>query len=215
MNTLTLEQRVEIILSPKRDEGYVAICTHFNQKYPNVEINRDFVGNLIRSFKENGHILNHSEKKSLSEKRINVNQDEIDQINHTINQNPHVSIERISNTTNINKSKIRSVLKSQKFHPYKLTILQEILPRDYPTRYNFCSWIKSQQLIMPNFSRSILFSDEANFHVNGTINTQNYRLTTFFFLLIQILKYLTETDYGQTKTHIGTHHKRIKEQKKL
>lgn len=52
MNDLTIEQRVDTILSPKRDEGYVAIINFFNQKYPDVQINRNFVTNLFRMFKK-------------------------------------------------------------------------------------------------------------------------------------------------------------------
>lgn len=39
-----------------------------------------------------------------------------------------------------------------------------------------CNWFKQQIIQNPDFTRMVLFSDEATFHTNGTVNHQNYRL---------------------------------------
>lgn len=54
--------------------------------------------------------------------------------------------------------------------------MQELYEHDYVSRFNMCSWFKEQIMQNPDFTRMVLFSDEAVFHTNGTVNRQNYRL---------------------------------------
>ena len=46
---------------------------------------------------------------------------------------------------------------------------------DPDRRMEFCEWALSNVNEDPNFSIKILFTDEANFYVNGKVNRQNLR----------------------------------------
>ena len=56
-------------------------------------------------------------------------------------------------------------------HPYKMVIAQELSDRDFETR------VTLSQDLLPNVPRTavLLFSDEAHFHLSGTVNKQNFR----------------------------------------
>jgi len=57
------------------------------------------------------------------------------------------------------------------FHPYKLMLVQELHATDYDNRKNLC-----QQILMRIPPTSTFFcSDEAHFHLSGTVNKQNFR----------------------------------------
>ena len=59
-----------------------------------------------------------------------------------------------------------------KYHPYKPIRRQELKPQDLPRRLQFCQWLLTMteaQLL------EFLVSDEANFQLNGHVNSQNIR----------------------------------------
>lgn len=60
------------------------------------------------------------------------------------------------------------------FHPYKMSVVQELFPQDAITRVNYCHWfnanIRNDDVLDVTF-----FSDEAWIHLSGYINSQNYR----------------------------------------
>ena len=49
---------------------------------------------------------------------------------------------------------------------------QRLLPQDFPRRLNMCQFFVT---LTPDDISNILFSDEAQFHLDGTINSQNVR----------------------------------------
>ncbi|KAG8297535.1 hypothetical protein J6590_033059 [Homalodisca vitripennis] len=56
--------------------------------------------------------------------------------------------------------------------PYRPTLLQGLNEDDPDRRVEFCELYTIQQEADPNFYKSILWSDEATFKVNGRVNTQ-------------------------------------------
>lgn len=66
------------------------------------------------------------------------------------------------------------ILKRHKFHPYGVTLVQELSERDFELREDFCV-IMEHRLRDPTFIRRICFSDESTFHRNGFVNRHNCR----------------------------------------
>jgi hypothetical protein len=60
-------------------------------------------------------------------------------------------------------------------HPYKVSLVQELKPADYPRRVAYCNWFFNHM----NDNRTLdlsFFSDEAWFHLSGYVNSQNCRI---------------------------------------
>ena len=86
------------------------------------------------------------------------------------------SIRRISREMDVPKSTVHDILISEKFHPYKLQILNHLTEDDPDRRMQMCEWFSGQLFINDRFSEDfILFSDEAMFYVNGEVNRHNVR----------------------------------------
>ena len=66
---------------------------------------------------------------------------------------------------------MRNILKQEHFYPYKLQILHKLSEDDPDRRLEMCNWLLKNRFLC----RDILFSDEANFYVNGEVNKQNYQ----------------------------------------
>ena len=90
-------------------------------------------------------------------------------------ENPGTSIRRGSNALGIPKSTIHTTLKEEKFHPYKAQIISQLLPRDLPARIAFAEEQLALNAADPRHFDRILFSDEALFHLDGGVNSQNVR----------------------------------------
>ena len=59
-----------------------------------------------------------------------------------------------------------------RYHAFRIVRRQELLPADIPRRLIFCQWVLTltdAQLL------EMLFSDEANFKLSGSVNSQNVR----------------------------------------
>lgn len=67
-----------------------------------------------------------------------------------------------------NRSVRRILHEELKFHPYKLSVVQELNPRDFATWENACEAL----LCMPH-DTIVFFSDEALVHLSGRVNREN------------------------------------------
>ena len=59
--------------------------------------------------------------------------------------------------------------------PYKLQVVQTIAAADKRKRKQFC-FDMQEKLEEDEFNERLLFSDEATFHTNGTVNRHNVRI---------------------------------------
>jgi hypothetical protein len=87
--------------------------------------------------------------------------------------NPRVSTRQIERELGIPKSTSHRILTTHNFHPYHITLTQQLTLNDFQQRLEFCRWAQ----IMLNrdriFFRFVLFSDEATFHNTGQLNRHN------------------------------------------
>ena len=64
-------------------------------------------------------------------------------------------------------------MKKLKLHLYSYTMVQEFTSDGDERRSEFCEWIWLKVNFNENFYKQTAFSDEAVFHVNGTVNKYN------------------------------------------
>jgi hypothetical protein len=63
-----------------------------------------------------------------------------------------------------------------KLHAYKVQIIQKLKPDDRPKREKFSNDILNLIDEDNDFLQRVCFSDEATFHVNGTVNRHNFHI---------------------------------------
>lgn len=90
-----------------------------------------------------------------------------------VEENPELSIRRLSAATGISRRSVSNILHIQQLYPYHFTPVQNLLPVDLPARLNFCQWLRTQQTNDPTFFSRILFTDEASFNRHGVFNWRN------------------------------------------
>ncbi|KAL4084247.1 hypothetical protein QTP88_028072 [Uroleucon formosanum] len=93
-------------------------------------------------------------------------------VRESIEQSPRRSARKHAVALGISDRSLRRILHEDlSFHSYKLMLVQELHATDYDNRKNLC-----QQILLRIPPTSTFFcSDEAHFHLSGTVNKQNFR----------------------------------------
>lgn len=142
---------------------------HFNlhdvQQCPSVPLIKQWV----RKFEETGSTLN----KRVPGRRRSARTDEnIERVRASVRQQPNLSTRKRAAALNVTRSSVLRILhKDLHMHPYKIQLVHELKPTDPANRLLFANEMMNRFPAVDN----ILFSDEAHFHLNGHVNTQNCR----------------------------------------
>lgn len=88
-------------------------------------------------------------------------------------ENPRTSTRRAGIVFNVNHMVIWHTLHDDGRHPYHFRRTQELTPADFQPRMDFCRWYRGRVEADPQFSRKILWTDEASFTRNGVLNLHN------------------------------------------
>lgn len=86
---------------------------------------------------------------------------------------PHVSTRLLARELEVSRTTVQRVLKTHKYHPYKIHLVQGLSPQDPEQRLHFISEILVKLEEDPLFLNKILWSDESRFHNNGIVNRHN------------------------------------------
>ena len=169
----SLEQRIFIVEFYFKTLSCNDVRNLFSNKYGTVNPpSNDTIWNVVRKFKETGSVKNREKNRTKSV----LNEDCIQEIRDKIIDDPHTSIRKLSSQMNISYGSTRNALrKTLQYHPYKINVIQELKPADYPKRLNYSNWFLSFFERYKEILDLVFFSDEAYFHLSGYVNSQNFR----------------------------------------
>ena len=102
--------------------------------------------------------------------RPSIDEETVDAARVAFHRSPRKSIRVASNELAIPRSTVYKVLhKRLRLHAYKLQIVQALKPGDYPRRAAFAEEILQRIDDENDYLNSVVFSDEATFHVSGKV----------------------------------------------
>jgi len=126
------------------------------------------IRNWVKKFEETGSTLG---KQKSGRPRSSRTEENVERTNQSVRDDPDLSIRKRASALHVHRSSLHRILhKDLKLHPYKIQLVQELKPQDAIQRLEFVN-----QAIERLQTFNILFSDEANFHLNGHVNKQNCR----------------------------------------
>ncbi|KAG2468668.1 G2E3 ligase, partial [Polypterus senegalus] len=129
------------------------------------------VSKLLAKFRETGSVL---DLPKCGRMKTVTNEETSVAVLASFSKSPQRSTRRMSLESGISRTSLRRILATHKWHPYKLQLLQHLDEDDPDRRTEFAEWAKQKLEQDPQFTQKILFSDEANFYVNGEVNKQNH-----------------------------------------
>lgn len=129
----------------------------------------------IRRWVQNFRSTSSAKKKKPTGKPRSIRTPEnIQIVKEAALKSPSRSARSQANALKISDRSVRRMLNFDlKFHPYKIQVVQELTENDLANRWS-CSE-KILRFIRSKPNAVIMTSDEAHFHLSGTVNKQNFR----------------------------------------
>ncbi|KAJ8912778.1 hypothetical protein NQ315_002535 [Exocentrus adspersus] len=170
MDRLSEKERIEILMIL----GYGDVrrrqqetCNIFNNLYPNRNpITRSTVSKLLKKFNQTGAIKDLSKSGRI---KTATTEDKSLDVCVMLEDDPHLSTRQISRELDISQTSIMKILHDNKFHPYKVRLVQELSDDDFDRREEFADTMmeKCYDQNNPNFLNNVMFSDVATFCIDG------------------------------------------------
>lgn len=174
MEKFTTEQRVKIIefyLENRRSIVLTqrAYIRHFGVRKPPC---KQTIVDLVRRFQIHGSV---SDLPRAGRPRSGRSQDNIQQVRESIEEEPSGSTRRRSQQLGISRTSLQRIQRILKLVPYKIQVVQELLPADYRARLAYAIHFQELARQEPRFISNLIMGDEAHFHLSGYVNKQNMR----------------------------------------
>lgn len=147
----------------------------FRQEFPNLVLPyntfRCSLNHCIQLFRETGSVL----RKKGSGRPTERTEEVIENVRQIMEEDPRTSVRRLSQQVQLSTSTCQKILKKDiHLYPYRLQSVQQLHEPDYPQRVEYCQWFLNT--LDYNLLEKTFFTDEAWFHLNGYVNSQNMRL---------------------------------------
>ena len=88
---------------------------------------------------------------------------------------PKQSLLKVANQCDVSTTIVHRTMKSTQYKVSKLQIVQLLYSHDYASRIAFAEAMLEKIRNSSNFIKLLMFSDEANFHLHGGVNSQNFK----------------------------------------
>lgn len=115
-----------------------------------------------------GHLIRQRRKHEYDE-----NDARVVTILASVHLDPHISTRQIEREIGIPRATVSRILRTLHYHPYHITLVQELRENHIQRRIEFCQWALQMIENDPDFFKYVLFSDEAKFYSDGRLNRHN------------------------------------------
>lgn len=143
----------------------------FNQTHPDlIPISQSTISKIIRKYEQHGHV-----KDLPRGGRPRIDENTHLDVLLAVEENPHSISRQIAADSGVSHKSVQNIWHREQYHPYKVCLVHELNGYDFDRRLQFCEFMQPICQQNENFVKNILFSDEATFYLNGTVNKQNCR----------------------------------------
>lgn len=160
------EEKVNCVLRLAGLKSTVAGQRKFRIGYNKEPPHRNTIAKWMKQFKETGSV--HDKPRS---GRPCISDESVASIEKSFTASPRKSARRASLELRLPKSSVHNILQA-KLHmkAYKIQLHQQLLEEDYYARLTFCHQFNEKFGNDDVFVSSLLFSDEATFHISCKVN---------------------------------------------
>ena len=168
----TIEERIFLLRAYfSYNADYQTIFHEFTGRFPNCPVpQRQMVWNLYRKFLRTGSVADAPR----CEAPVTVSTEEnLENVALSLEDDANQSARRLSTALGFSDRTLRRMLKKLKDHVYRPRLVHALHEDDFDRRMEFCEWYRGCSDDDPQFYRTILWTDEATFELNGTIDRHN------------------------------------------
>lgn len=144
----------------------------FVRKYGKAAPGHQSILRWFRQFRDTGCLC-----KGTSTGRPRVSEETVERVRQSFVRSPQKSTVRASLEMGIPQKTVWNVLRRRlHFKPYRVQLVQHLIPGDYGRRMEFCTRMLEAMGNDEGFAGTLTFSDEATFHLSGKVNRHNVRV---------------------------------------
>lgn len=156
--------------------SYQSCREQFQERFPDAEFTNDtFVQHVRRIVDRFRNTASVCKGKSSGRPTV-LTEEVVNDVQQRLEVSPRKSLRTLSAQTGLSYGSCQKACKkSLHLHPYKISVLQQLLPPDFQRREQYCHWF-NENLNNNNILDKTFFSDEAWFHLSGYVNSQNRRI---------------------------------------
>lgn len=168
----TPQEKAQCVIWFIQSSSVITVQRNYRREYGGVAPTNKTILNWYNQFRETGSVL-----KGKSPGRPSVSEQNVERIRTSCTRSPKKSLARRSLELGIPKSTVYKVVRKRlKLRAYKIQLLHEIKITDKVKRVDFAVFILDSIEENENFLENVMFSDEATFHVSGSVNRHNCRI---------------------------------------
>jgi len=168
----TLEERIFLLVSYLRlDADYATIFADFQARFPNRPVpSRRNVTKLYNKFLRTGSVADAPHSGRPVTVTIPEN---METVALSLAEDGNQPAHKLSMQLNISDRPLRRMLKRMYYKVYRPRLVQALQEDDFDRLLEFCGWYLGCLEEDPQLYHKILWTDEATFKLNGTINRHN------------------------------------------
>ena len=171
MNTrLTTQERIQVILLQAKFDNLIDVQRQWKNHFTTEPPSKPTIISLVKKFKETGsvHDLNRSARS-----RSVVTEEAMKTVNEALEKSSNTSVRRGALAMEMSKSSYHRLVIEAGFRAYHPTQVQELSEDDFDRRVEFCETMLAKFNQNDRLVNKIIWSDESQFMLNGTINRHN------------------------------------------
>ena len=172
MEKFSTVQRTQIVKFYSQNQGSIIQTQRAYRRHFNVRDapSKNAIKGMVKRFEDQGAVSNLPRYGRPKAVCTNENKE---RIRENVEENPTTSTRKRSLELGISRTSLKRVLKSLNFCPYKLQLILKLKTHDFQPRLQYAVRLRKLAENEPNFFDKLFMSDEAHFHLNGFVNTQN------------------------------------------
>lgn len=171
MEKLTTAEKIDMIfIYGEARRNVIEALLLYAERYPERNVpSRSSFYRVVKTFSNEGNVHKHKRKRQTT---VTGDNNEI-AVLAAVAHNPYISSRNISRDSGISRRSVLRILRRYKFHPYHMSLHQELHGNDFQNRVTFCQWAQRKIQEDNNFFLTVLFSDESTFTNCGEVNRYN------------------------------------------
>lgn len=169
---LSFEKRKWVLKCFWKTENVQEVQRRWQMAFGTQPPTRLTIARIRDKFEMHGTVKNVNKERS-GRRKTSTSNENVNVVLQALTRSPQKSLRQCFNETGIKKDSVHRILKANKWRPYIPRLLHALNEDDPDRRVQFCEWFQDMCTENEMFRDVIVWSDEATFKLNGTINRHN------------------------------------------
>ena len=164
------EQRIWLVKQKYLLQHNISIQRLWVKEWESVAPDNRTINNIFAKWEKSGSV--HDAQRCGRPVSVTINENK-ESVSEHFQNNPSSSASRASLVLDVSRTSLRRMIKELGLHLYRPRLVQELNEDDFDRRVEFCEKLEHMFCQKPELIDCIIWSDEATFKLDGSVNRHN------------------------------------------